>query len=101
MRDFAQAILQLESSWNEGDAREIVGDLTVAAWQRWAIECCFETAKQETGLDEYEVRSWHRWYRHITLSMLAMAFLAVVRAKANSTEDEVGAGQKGALSWCR
>ena len=32
------------------------------------------------GLDEYEVRSWHGWYRSITLSMLAMAFLTVLRA---------------------
>ncbi len=35
-------------------------DLGKAAGQRWSIECCFEAAKQETGLDEYEVRSWHR-----------------------------------------
>lgn len=74
------------------------GDLAKAAGQRWAIECCFETGKQETGLDEYEVRSWHGWYRHITLSMLAMAFLAVVRIKANKSETET---QKGALVWCR
>lgn len=58
-------------------------DLVKAAGQRWNIECCFEAAKQETGLDEYEVRSWHGWYRHITLSMLALAFLSVVRSKAN------------------
>ena len=58
--------------------------LAVAAGQRWAIECCFETAKQETGLDEYEVRSWHGWYRHITLSMLATAFLAVLRSEAHA-----------------
>lgn len=76
-------------------------DLAVAAGQRWAIECCFETAKQETGLDEYEVRSWHGWYRHITLSMLAMAFLAVVRVKANSAENAAAGGQKGAMAWCR
>ena len=55
-------------------------DLADAAGQRWAVECCFETAKQETGLDEYEVRSWHGWYRHMTLSMLALAFLAVLRS---------------------
>ena len=58
-------------------------DLVKAAGQRWNIECCFESAKQETGLDEYEVRSWHGWYRHITLSMLALIFLSVVRSKAN------------------
>jgi SRSO17 transposase len=57
-------------------------DLAVAAGRRWSIECCFEAAKQETGLDEYEVRSWDGWYRHITLSMLALAFLAAVRARA-------------------
>jgi SRSO17 transposase len=58
-------------------------DLAQAAGGRWAIETCFECAKQETGLDEYEVRSWVGWYRHITLSMLALAFLAAVRAEAN------------------
>lgn len=51
---------------------------------RWSIEECFEQAKQETGLDEYEVRSWHAWYRHITLSMLAHAMLSAVRKKANA-----------------
>jgi SRSO17 transposase len=58
-------------------------ELAQAAGQRWHIECCFEAAKQETGLDEYEVRSWHGWYRHITLSMLALAFLSVVRLRVN------------------
>jgi SRSO17 transposase len=58
-------------------------ELAQAAGQRWHIESCFEAAKQETGLDEYEVRSWHGWHRHITLSMLALAFLSVVRLRAN------------------
>ncbi len=57
--------------------------LVRVAGSRWAIEECFEQAKQETGLDEYEVRSWTGWYRHITLSMFAQAFLSVVRAKSN------------------
>jgi SRSO17 transposase len=47
---------------------------------RWTVEQCFEEAKEEVGLDEYEVRSWHGWYRHQTLSMLALAFLAALRA---------------------
>jgi len=72
-------------------------DLAVAAGQRWNIECCFESAKQETGLDEYEVRSWHGWYRHVSLSMLAMAFLAVVRMKANEIDED----KKTMLTWCR
>ncbi len=57
-------------------------ELAAAAGKRWGIECCFEAAKQETGLDEYEVRSWEGWHRHVTLSMLALAFLAAVRAEA-------------------
>ena len=70
-------------------------DLAIAAGQRWAIQTCFQTAKQEAGLDEYEVRSWVGWYRHITLSMLALAFLAAVRAEANASR------KKGALHWFR
>ncbi|HOW73269.1 MAG TPA: IS701 family transposase [Phycisphaerae bacterium] len=64
--------------------RTTAKDLVTAAGQRWAIEVCFETAKQETGLDEYEVRSWDGWHRHITLSMFALAFLTVVRSAATS-----------------
>ena len=49
---------------------------------RWPIEECFEAAKGEAGLDNYQIRLYHAWYRHITLSMLAMAFLAVMRHKS-------------------
>jgi SRSO17 transposase len=52
------------------------------AGQRWRIESCFEEAKGETGLDEYEVRAWTGWHRHITLSMLAHAYLTIVRQHA-------------------
>ncbi len=57
-------------------------DLAIAAGQRWSVEVCFEAAQQETGLDEYEVRSWDGRYRHITLSMFALTFLTVIRAAA-------------------
>ena len=60
-------------------AKSTLQELARTAGQRWNIECCFEAAKQETGRDEYEVRSWHGWHRHITLSMLALVFLSVVR----------------------
>ena len=58
--------------------------LAWVAGQRWAIEMSLEEAKSLTGLDEYEVRRWEGWYRHITLSLLAHAFLAVTRAKAQT-----------------
>jgi SRSO17 transposase len=56
--------------------------LVQVAGTRWTIECCFESAKGEVGLDEYEVRSWHGWHRHMTLCMFAHAFLTVQRAEA-------------------
>ena len=55
-------------------------EIVKVAGTRWAIEESFESAKGEVGLDHYEVRSWEGWYRHITLSMLAHAYLTVVRA---------------------
>jgi SRSO17 transposase len=56
--------------------------LVRVAGTRWTIEACFEAAKGEVGLDEYEVRSWTGWHRHVTLAMLAHAYLAVVRSVA-------------------
>jgi SRSO17 transposase len=60
---------------------------TLAEWvrgagSRWAIEECLESAKGEVGLDQYEVRRWEAWYRYITLSLLAHAYLTVLRARA-------------------
>ena len=46
-------------------------DLAWVAGSRWHIEECFQQAKNETGLDHYQVRSWRAWHAHITLSMLA------------------------------
>lgn len=54
-----------------------LGELVAVAGARWAVEDCFAEAKNETGLDHYQVRQWQAWYRHVTLSMLAHAFLAV------------------------
>lgn len=70
-------------------------DLAIAAGRRWAIETCFQTAKQQVGLDAYEVRSWTGWHRHVTLSMLALAFLTAVRAQVREPT------KKGALIWSR
>jgi SRSO17 transposase len=72
-------------------ARTRLQNLVNVAGSRWAIEECFEQSKQETGLDEYEVRSWHAWYRHITLSMLAHAMLGAIRWQANSRNSKKGA----------
>ena len=54
--------------------------LARVAGQRWRIEQSFELAKGEVGLDQYEVRRWDGWYRHMTLAMFALAYLAVLCA---------------------
>jgi SRSO17 transposase len=59
-----------------------LAQLVRVAGMRWTVEACFEAAKSEVGLDEYEVRSWTGWHRHITLAMLAHAYLAVLRKAA-------------------
>jgi SRSO17 transposase len=60
------------------------------AGTRWAIEESFASAKGEVGLDHYEVRNWDGWDRHITLAMLAHAYLTVlcVRAGARTQKKE-------------
>lgn len=59
-----------------------VADMVRVAGSRWAIEESLETAKGEVGLDHYEVRRWTGWYRHITLALLAHAYLTVTRTRA-------------------
>jgi SRSO17 transposase len=56
------------------------------AGSRWTVESGFEEAKGEVGLDQYEVRSWTAWYRHITLAMWALALLIVMRAGTIAVE---------------
>ena len=71
----------------------IAGGTGALAGTRWIIEDAFKEAKQEVGLDEYQVRLWVGWYRHITLAMLAHAFLAVTRSYAAG-----GDGKRGICS---
>lgn len=65
-----------------GPRRASLADLARVAGARWPVEECFQRAKNETGLDDYQVRTWRGWYARITLSMLALAWLAVMRALA-------------------
>ncbi|WP_234045535.1 IS701 family transposase [Streptomyces adelaidensis] len=64
-----------------------VDELVRVAGFRWAIEEYLQTAKNECRLGQYEVRRYVGWYRHITLAMLAHAFLAAMTAQE---------GEKGA-----
>ncbi|HLB78510.1 MAG TPA: IS701 family transposase [Candidatus Dormibacteraeota bacterium] len=61
-------------------------EIVRALGQRWTIETGFEESKGEVGLTQYEVRSWQGWHRHITLALLAHAFLVVLRARTHAQD---------------
>jgi SRSO17 transposase len=68
--------------------------LPLVAGARWAIEGLFELAKGDCGLDEYEVRGWTGWQRHVTLSLWALAVVAVIRSRVPAARRK-----KGARGW--
>jgi SRSO17 transposase len=77
-------------------------DLIRVAGSRWAVEECFQTAKTETGLDQYQVRRYDAWYRHVTLAMLAHAYLSVTAAiapKALAAASSRSRSARSAVSW--
>jgi SRSO17 transposase len=71
------------------------------AGTRWAIEAGFEAVKNEAGLDEYEVRSRRGWHGHVTLSLLAFAFLAAARAREQQKGGWVEPGPICSRCRCR
>ena len=71
-------------------------ELIRVAGRRWSIEDCFEQAKGEVGLDEYEVRKWDAWYKYITLCLLAHAYLVLLRS-GSADRDEI-TNKKGILA---
>jgi SRSO17 transposase len=73
-----------------GPADTTVPEMVRVAGLRWAIETSFEHAKGQVGLDQYEVRRWQAWYRHITLALLAHAYLAVTRLATVADTEEKG-----------
>jgi SRSO17 transposase len=76
-----------------GPARTTLAELVRVAGSRWAVEECFQAAKDQVGLDHYQVRRYDAWYRYTTLVLVAQAFLAAVRAQAaNTTRAGAGGG---------
>jgi SRSO17 transposase len=77
-------------------------ELIRVAGARRAIEECFQTPKNETGLDQYQVRRYDAWYRHVTLAMLAHACLSVTAAtapKALAAASSTSRSARSAVSW--
>jgi SRSO17 transposase len=75
-----------------GPARTTLAGLARVAGIRWAVEEGFQAAKDQVGLDHYQVRRYDAWYRHVSLVLVAQAFLAAVRGQAASGRH---AGQGG------
>lgn len=69
-----------------GDASTALEEAVHVAGRRWSIEKGLEEAKGEVGLDQYEVRGYRAWYRHITLAFLAHAVLVATRAQEKKRE---------------
>ena len=81
-------------------------ELIRVAGTRWAIEECFQTSKNEVGLDHYQVRRYDAWYRHITLVMVAHAFLTITATTAekgatprNGTASSASPSARFDVSW--
>jgi SRSO17 transposase len=72
-----------------GPVETPVPEMVRVAGRRWTIEEGFEQAKGEVGLDQYEVRRYDAWYRHVTLALLAQAYLEVTRLQARDAPAEV------------
>jgi SRSO17 transposase len=103
----SKGVKEIAFFWCHAPHGASLAELVAVAGARWAIEDCFAEARNETGLDHYQVRRYGAWYRHITLSMLAHAFLAIT-ARAQrpappgpppaSGNDASGPGKKGTRS---
>jgi len=71
------------------------------AWvqgRRHGVEEALESAKGEVGLGHYEVRNWEGWHHHMTLSLLALWFLALEKGRLGEKNPGVdGAATAGAI----
>ena len=62
--------------------------VVLIAGQRWKVEEAIERGKSECGLDQYEVRSWTGWYRHITLSLVAQLCATLMTEQAKTEQEK-------------
>ena len=70
-----------------GSPGVLLEDLVRVAFSRWPIEQCFEQAKNELGLDHFEVRSWEAIHRHLYVTQLSHLFCARVHQRLREKND--------------
>ena len=66
---------KLDYYLSNADPETPLAELARVAKAEHRIEECFERAKGEAGLADYQVRNWTAWHHHQTLSLLAAWFL--------------------------
>ena len=81
-----RAPTELASSVVFAPAGTSLRTLARVAGQRWRSEQSCALAKGAVGLDQYAVRRWDGWYRHMTLALFALAYLAVLRAHLHAQQ---------------
>lgn len=74
-------IFEIEYFLAHAPTRTPIPQMITAAGLRWNIEDDNKTGKDLLGLDQYQVRRWTSWHRHVTICMLAHAFLTITRAR--------------------
>lgn len=70
--------------WGLDDAS--IETLVEYAHLRWTIEQFHKESKQILGFDRFEGRTWKGWHHHITMVLLAYAFLATQRATGKAQQ---------------
>ena len=58
------------------------------AFGRWSVESCFRQAKEELGMDHYQVRGWRALHRHFFLTQASHLFCARVRQEYDNPGSE-------------
>ena len=58
------------------------------AFGRWSVERCFRVAKDELGMDHYQVRGWRCLHRHLYLTQVSHLFCARIRQQYDTPESE-------------
>jgi SRSO17 transposase len=62
--------------------------LLQVAFNRWSVESCFREAKEELGMDHYEVRGWRCVHRHFFITQLSHLFCARIRQEYDQSDSE-------------
>ncbi|HYU86865.1 MAG TPA: IS701 family transposase [Kribbellaceae bacterium] len=84
-----------------GPAGARIDTLAAVATTGSATEDYLRRARTEAGLDQYQVRRYGGWYRHITLAMVAHAYLAVTAAAAQRTTTVMSSNRNISIKpWC-